>query len=344
MNEKITLLTGAGFTKNFGGLLAEEMWAAIFNHEKIQKSNNVKNLMLTFDNDSGFDNFDYEHIYYEILSKPKYSDNDRDAIKTAVSYAYKFQENNILGTNCENNHIIQPFFNFVERNVYRLFTLNQDLFIEQHSRDKMPKRKMSFVGSPTTHNAHVHVTKELKLPNEKELLAQKQDIEQLLKKEETLGYIKLHGSSNWLDSEGKGNPVLGIGIKKVAALIKEPLIRWYFELFQQLLNENAHLLVIGYSFLDEHINKFIYDAMVNNSLKIHVVDYLSPKKYGERMQKVQKNGNIYYEDARLTRNNKKYRAYIWKNLSGYFSIKSIASIFGDDSAQYNKLLLNNLGV
>jgi hypothetical protein len=27
------LLTGAGFTKNFGGLLASEMWAEIFNHE-----------------------------------------------------------------------------------------------------------------------------------------------------------------------------------------------------------------------------------------------------------------------------------------------------------------------
>lgn len=28
------LLLGAGFTKNFGGLLASEMWAEIFNNEK----------------------------------------------------------------------------------------------------------------------------------------------------------------------------------------------------------------------------------------------------------------------------------------------------------------------
>jgi len=30
------LLLGAGFTKNFVGLLAKEMWTEIFNHKEIQ--------------------------------------------------------------------------------------------------------------------------------------------------------------------------------------------------------------------------------------------------------------------------------------------------------------------
>jgi len=30
------LFTGAGFTKNFGGLLAKEMWSKLFNNSKVQ--------------------------------------------------------------------------------------------------------------------------------------------------------------------------------------------------------------------------------------------------------------------------------------------------------------------
>ena len=32
------LLTGAGFTRNFGGFLANQMWDKIFNHEQVQKN------------------------------------------------------------------------------------------------------------------------------------------------------------------------------------------------------------------------------------------------------------------------------------------------------------------
>ena len=31
------LMTGAGFTKNFGGFLANEMWAKIFNCHEVQE-------------------------------------------------------------------------------------------------------------------------------------------------------------------------------------------------------------------------------------------------------------------------------------------------------------------
>ena len=36
------LLLGAGFTKNCGGLLANEMWTEIFNHEKIQDNSRLR--------------------------------------------------------------------------------------------------------------------------------------------------------------------------------------------------------------------------------------------------------------------------------------------------------------
>ncbi|KAF5421924.1 MAG: hypothetical protein C5S44_05655 [Candidatus Methanocomedens sp.] len=41
-SSKHVLLTGAGFTKNFGTPLASEMWAEIFNHKKIQAQPKIK--------------------------------------------------------------------------------------------------------------------------------------------------------------------------------------------------------------------------------------------------------------------------------------------------------------
>ena len=79
-NGKI-LLTGAGFTHNFGTPLAEEMWAIIFNHESVQSTPRIKNLMLK--------DFDYESIYYTIM-EGSFTDSEKEAINDATLFAYKY--------------------------------------------------------------------------------------------------------------------------------------------------------------------------------------------------------------------------------------------------------------
>jgi len=56
----LVLLTGAGFTKNFGGFLAIEMWSKVFNHPEIQSSEKLKSLIQN--------NFNYENIYSDVLN------------------------------------------------------------------------------------------------------------------------------------------------------------------------------------------------------------------------------------------------------------------------------------
>jgi len=79
---KCILLTGAGFTHNFGGFLGEEMWAEIFNHPEIQKQSNVRELMLH--------DHDYESVYNKILwdTNTASTKTDREAVKNAVYAAY----------------------------------------------------------------------------------------------------------------------------------------------------------------------------------------------------------------------------------------------------------------
>ena len=96
------LLLGAGFTKNFGGLLAEEMWARIFRHEEIQAQLRIKKLMLN--------NFDYEEVYYLVLegltdneglfSPIKFTDEEKNTIQMPLSLhtstSMKFLESKLI--------------------------------------------------------------------------------------------------------------------------------------------------------------------------------------------------------------------------------------------------------
>jgi hypothetical protein len=82
---------------------------------------------------------------------------------------------------------------------------------------------------------------------------------------------KLHGSSNWKTESG--DPMLIMGSAKSGAIIRFPILKSYHEQFATSLNErNVRLMVIGYSFQDEHINGIIEDASQRQGLGTYLVD------------------------------------------------------------------------
>jgi hypothetical protein len=53
---------------------------------------------------------------------------------------------------------------------------------------------------------------------------------------------------------------------------RHPVLRWYQTEFRQYLSKpDTRLVVIGYSFSDEHINKMILEAAERGTLKMFVV-------------------------------------------------------------------------
>jgi len=74
------LFTGAGFTKNFGGLLAKEIWSKIFNNSCIQKHTRLKELFLN--------EYDYESIYNQIING-NYTNAEKDSINTSIFESYR---------------------------------------------------------------------------------------------------------------------------------------------------------------------------------------------------------------------------------------------------------------
>jgi hypothetical protein len=82
-------------------------------------------------------------------------------------------------------------------------------------------------------------------------------------------YIKLHGSSNWRDGEAT---MLIMGGNKGPDIDRHPLLKAYKEYFvKQLCQADTRLVVIGYSFQDSHINDIILRAAAVGA-KLFIVD------------------------------------------------------------------------
>ena|SRR2546425_585253 len=87
LNAPALLLTGAGFTKSFGGFLSDEMWADIFSRPEVQSCPAVRSAMLN--------ELNYEVVYSEVLEK--YPPDARKALVTATRNAYLHMHSVLCG-------------------------------------------------------------------------------------------------------------------------------------------------------------------------------------------------------------------------------------------------------
>ena len=159
-----------------------------------------------------------------------------------------------------------------------IFTLNQDMFFER----LYPNNAAAELSIPgidnnpewfTTHfNESLEPSDYLRLPTEDELKLIK---DSLL---DVGGYflIKLHGSYNWISSNGSDMDMMVIGRGKAEQIKSEPLLKHYFEIFDYVLSKGqCRLLIIGYGFGDKHINSIISKAITDHGLKIYILSTLS---------------------------------------------------------------------
>lgn len=272
MNFRNTIiLTGAGFTANFGGFLAREMWSKIFNNPILEAAGNIK-LALR-------DNFDFEAMYSNVFDDRKpYPQGELDFYKKAVTEAYlamndflidpanrqaKVNKSNVL--QFLNDHFLA---NVGNGELGGYFTLNQDLFPEIEWTWKPFGPKVDQVIRPNT---------SVVLPTQEELDRYIANIHPIDK-----CYVKLHGSVNWFQEDGRETMVLGIN--KINAINNVPLLKWYFELFNQAINRNGtKLLIIGYGFRDEHINKCLFDAINAHGLQLYIISPNDPMDFKKKM-------------------------------------------------------------
>jgi hypothetical protein len=265
----IILLTGAGFTKTFGGYLGSEMWARIFNHFEIQQNPKIRNRMLR--------DLNFESVYSKVVESREFSRIEKRSLTTAIRKAYKSMRDKVLSENVDliNNATgackayISKFAGSIEKRGF-VFTLNQDQFIERWFTDVggsvmvMPgierRERWFYPGSGPWIDNTIELPKRA---NVKQIISNFYN-----RRRGTLVYIKLHGSYGWRSAVGgQRGDLMIIGRTKSELINKEPLLKWYFSLFEDVLSRAKKLVVIGYGFGDEHINKVVVKNRAPDDLR-----------------------------------------------------------------------------
>ncbi len=320
---KNILLTGAGYTANFGGFVASDMYEKIFNNSRINSLSDTAGGIIR-----NSDDLDYEGIYSEIDASSSVNPEDKILARELVVDAYKALDKELKRGPTKANGTYSKFGRtLIQRIIGRgtqkgfFFTTNQDLL--QESRSGMKAYGIPISDAEKLNKKQILERKDfIQLPNLKDiekLKARIQGTERHVgdyRDLNDLNYIKLHGSYGWLSADGSDGMIFGKN--KPRDLEKEPLLAFYLRLFREVLcKDGATLIVIGYSFRDKHINDVILEAVKNHDLHLVIVG---------NIQKI-KNQLCYSQDDAGVKKELETKA-IWDARVGQFD-KKLIDIFDD---------------
>jgi hypothetical protein len=256
----LVLLTGAGFTKNWGGRLANEVFNYLIGCGELNQQ--TIDLLWKARSRGGF----------EAVLAQLQNPNRGQLVAALVGM---FKEMNAAFS--VNQFEFEPVATaaYVRRFLIAfdaIFTLNQDLLLETHYHD----HNIMLSGDPRWRNGWcVPGTEPIPVPHPDDRVPSRQPIANPTKfviAPLCQPYFKLHGSSKWRDPNG--DPILIMGGAKEQQIQRIPLMRWLHDQFAAYLNRgNARLMVIGYSFGDDHINEIIARAAEQSGLKIFINDH-----------------------------------------------------------------------
>lgn len=310
-SKNLMLLTGAGFTHNFGGFLAREMWSKIFNNPLVQANDEARKLLLN--------DFDFESVYSAKMSR---GEETIKAIREAVEMAYKDLDTTVSSwvfnndnPTALNTYGLGELLGIISRGGSDkgwFFTLNQDLYMERKYNYRSPGASF---GQPSVDQDGGRGIKLVNLPDQAGVEKAKGTLN-------NASYIKLHGSYGWISSHG-GNQMV-IGKNKESDIDQEPLLKWYFELFQELIYEgDKKLLIIGYGFADSHINDILLKGVQEHRLSIYVINPTNPETFKNRLEGKPEH-LVSYEVSKYLK--------IWDGVRGYFPY-TLRQIFPPDQSK-----------
>jgi hypothetical protein len=276
---KRVLLTGAGFSKNWGGLLATEFWFHLLGAPHLRGNESIRSLLL--------DNFNFEDVY-EIVQNGDYSNVDKQAMKEATGDVLIHQED-LLNRSIVNSGTVEAmrqFLGFFQRNPFEerefetsyIFTLNFDLLIEKFSTYWSPALDLPgvspFAGWPQSDHPYGAFT----LQTVAGLASRPPDNwpPELVGKH---NYIKLHGSFGWgFETETDATDRFVIGTQKKNIIGRHAILDWYGQVFKAACcSGDVRLFVSGYSFTDVHINQSIIEGIKTSGLRIWIHNPTPPE-------------------------------------------------------------------
>lgn len=253
---KNILLLGAGFSRNWGGWLASEVFEYLLGCDQIDER--AKKALWTHRSVGGF-----EAALAELQGTYRHRPDNRteqsiENLQRATLQMFDDMNASFQATtfSYELHYFLDTFDS--------IFTLNQDLLME---RCYLNRR----------HIIATHYVPGVELVDNQDKRDCRVPLDGLLRPSQNFSliqnqkpYFKLHGSCNWRDNNNGHFLVMG-GYKEKS--IKEhALLSWYHKEFRKSLLAGVRLMVIGYSFGDEHINRVIAEAAGTGLFKLFIID------------------------------------------------------------------------
>lgn len=322
------LLLGAGFSRNWGGWLASEVFEWLLGHPAIRKSRELRELLWKTQISGGGFEAALSEVQHAHAADPQKHQATLDDIQQAVSDMFDSMNKAMHVRQFEFSQSRQWQVSTFLGKFDAIFTLNQDTLLEHfYTSDNVqlndPQRWDGIVFPGLVQRAVIDTAFSDSWAYSEwspgpsgstEIPGRYQPI------------FKLHGSSNW--TSASGSPLLIVGGAKSKAIADTPVLQAYMSEFQRLLTlDNARLMTIGYGYRDDHINEVIVDAARKGLLLYNI----SPQ--GSDAAKVSNGGR---QGIVQPANNPLEEAFE-QNLIGA-SRRSLSAIFSDDVVEHRKIL------
>jgi SIR2-like domain len=311
------LLTGAGFSRNWGGWLASEAFEYLLGCSEIDQETR-RLLWRSKENGAGF-----EDTLADLANAKDAQGKKRYDDLTAA----------LVGMfNAMTQGFMQRQFDFLQGDVRRtvkrflvqfdaIFTLNQDTLLEQHYLDQVVSEKWNGVIIPGVKPLGSATAVPIQFVK---IAPQQPDADNFKLPPRIQPYIKLHGSCNWNDGTSGGR-ILIMGGQKAISIDQFPILTWYHQQFREfLLRPDARLMVIGCSFSDAHINTVIGDG-VDKGLKLFIIDPLGVDVLDKRQKEP------------VGRVRDEYMDKLTPNIIGA-SRRPLTSIFFEDVVEHGRVM------
>ena len=325
------LLLGAGFSRNWGGWLATEAFEYLLGCSEVMQNAQVRKLLWQHQAQGGFEGA-LADLQQQYVLNPRDTHTALMALQAAITGMFADMNRGFLALDSINfsDHGARSVGRFLTR-FDAIFTLNQDVLLEQHYMAKnsvllLNERQPQLKGcelpgmsrfrpiDPLLTNSWSQSTWYPKTEAEFTIDPHSQQL------------YKLHGSSNWRYHDGRD--MLIMGGAKAREIGQTPILNWYATKFEGLIcAPGAKLMVIGYGFRDEHINATIKYA-VERGLRLFII---APEgaELARRMNPTRAPGQIAVETPA--------EAMFEQALVGA-SRRSLRAIFGDDTAEFSKVM------
>jgi hypothetical protein len=319
VSKNFILLTGAGFSRNWGGWLASEAFEYLLGCPEVDAG--LRDLLWRQKRVGGFEGalakLQQEHHSGSTSLDPQLANLQKALLRMFADMDAAFGRVQFEFQNSR-EYLIALFLT----RFHAIFTLNQDLLLERHYLND----NVSLLSAQRWDGAHIPGMRRIAAPasaHGNPNLGRWEPVGNFSLEPRLQPFFKLHGSSNWVGSET--NDLLVLGGNKRSIIEQFPILKWSHEQFSSYLSQpNTRLMVIGYSFADEHINDIIRKAAAAETLDLFVIDPL-----GVDVIDKNRNAQIYRPDD--------LAQVLWPRVIGS-SRRSLREIFGYDRAEHDKVM------